>query len=244
MAASSSSWSSPFELTPLPPSILGSPGEVGEAPACLLDDHLHGGEVPLADADRVDGSVDGAFGDEHVRPEVAEAARVPRAPRERRHVVLDRERENGLLDSGDRRDVHGLAVRERTGPALGPPAASKRRRRDDADSHDRVLLERDQRRPHRDPARVVARPVDRVDDPATRARADRALLLTEDRVVGPSSASIRRSSDSTRRSASVTGVRSALVSTVRPERKRGSEIASAASASRSASSRSGLTPRP
>ena len=37
------------------------------------------------------------------------------------------------------------------------------------DTTTRVLLERDQRRPHRDPPRVVARPVDRVDDPAARA---------------------------------------------------------------------------
>ena len=72
-----------------------------------------------------------------------------------------------------------------TDPALGRPAASKRRCRDDSDAYDRVLLERDQRRPHRDSPRVVACPVDRVDDPATCACADRAFLLTEHRVVGP-----------------------------------------------------------
>ena len=46
-----------------------------------------------------------------------------------------------------------------------------------------VLSSAIERRPHRDAARVVPRPVDRVDDPATRARADHAVLFAEDRVV-------------------------------------------------------------
>ena len=182
---SSSSCSSPFELTPLLPSILWSPAKSEKRPPASSTITCTAARshslTPIAST----AAVDGAFGDEHVRPEIAEAAGVPRASRERRHVVLDRERENCLLDGGDRRDVHRFAVRECTRPALGPPTASKRRSGDDADSHDRVLLEGDQRRPHRDPPRVVARPVDRVDDPATRAGADRASLLTEDGVVRP-----------------------------------------------------------
>ena len=58
----------------------------------------------------------------------------------------------------------------------------ERRRRDDAEHDVPVLLERDQRRPHGNPARVVPRPVDRVDDPPAPSRAGRALLLAEDRV--------------------------------------------------------------
>ena len=46
---------------------------VGEAAAGLLDDHLHGGQVPQRH-DGVEPDVDSALGHEHVRPEVAEGA--------------------------------------------------------------------------------------------------------------------------------------------------------------------------
>ena len=122
-----------------------------------------------------------------------------------------------------------------------PTSAAERGRRHHSELHDAVLLERDQRRPDRDPAGVVPRAVDRVEDPATRAGACSALLLSEDRVVGALLREDPAELDPVARSASVTGVRSGLISTASPERKRGSEIASAASASRRASSRSGLT---
>ncbi len=46
---------------------------VGERATGLLDDHPDRGHVVDRDADRVDRHVDGALGDEHVLPEVAEA---------------------------------------------------------------------------------------------------------------------------------------------------------------------------
>src|SRR5688572_27090020 len=56
---------------------------IGEGPARLLDDHLHGGEVVGLDADGVDGDVDRALGDEAVLPEVAEPARPTRRAEQR-----------------------------------------------------------------------------------------------------------------------------------------------------------------
>ena len=47
---------------------------VGERAAGLLDDDHHRGEVVRLQADGVDREVDRALGDEHVLPEVAEAA--------------------------------------------------------------------------------------------------------------------------------------------------------------------------
>ena len=128
----------------------------------------------------------------------------------------------------------------------GAPSRSAHQRRPSAGAEPAqlaVLLERNERRPHRHPARVVSRAVDGVDDPAPGARPARALLLTENRVVRAARGrGAACSSASTARSASVTGVRSGFVSTATPVRKRGSEIASAASASARASSRSGLMP--
>ena len=60
--------------------------------------------------------------------------------------------------------------RERAAAAHGPPAPAERGGRDDADA----VGEGDQRRPDRDPARVVPGPVDRVEDPAARV-VDRPL---------------------------------------------------------------------
>ena len=108
--------------------------EVGEPPAGLLDDHLNGGEIPFAHAEGVDRPVDGAFGDEHVRPEVPETANVPGAPREIRHAVLVGEAQHGVLDDHDRRHGDALAVRERALASFGPPAAAEGRSRDDAEA--------------------------------------------------------------------------------------------------------------
>ena len=65
-----------------------------------------------------------------------------------------------------------------TKPDLTPVTEADREVEHDA----AVLLERDQGRPDGNAARVVPRPVDRVDDPPSPARAGRALLLAEDRV--------------------------------------------------------------
>ncbi len=115
------------------------------------------------------------------------------------------------------RPVGQPVAHERAGALGRPPAAPQRRRGHHADRHLVPLLEGQQRRPHRDPAHVVLGPVDRVDDPAPPALGcfGRAVLLAHDRVAGRATASRSRRVRSTAVSASVTGVRSGLVSTTR-----------------------------
>jgi hypothetical protein len=60
-----------------------------------------------------------------------------------------------------------------------PPALAQRRRGRDPERRAAVPLERDQRRPDRDPADEVPRAVDRVDDPARVGLAAAALLAEE-----------------------------------------------------------------
>jgi hypothetical protein len=103
---------------------------------------------------------------------------VPRTRSERRRLQ-SADQDRRVLDAFDVRDVDLLAVRVRTVAAFGPPAPPECGRRDDGDA----LGEHDHRRPHGDPARVVASAVDRVEDPAARVFA--ALLLAEDRLTRP-----------------------------------------------------------
>ena len=111
--------------------------EVRERAAGLLDDRLHRGEIPRRDADRVDGAVDRALGDEHVPPEVAVARGCARpASASAGQRLLEREGQHRVLDPVDRRHVHLVAVDVRTAAALRPPAAVQRRRADDAELHD------------------------------------------------------------------------------------------------------------
>ena len=156
--------------------------EVGERPTGLLDDHLDGGQVPYRHADRVDRPVDRALGHEHVAPEVPVPAGVPGAPGEAGDGLLEGEAEHGVLRMPHGRDVDTVAAGVRAAAALRPPAAVERRCRDDAEDDAAVLLERDEGGPDGDPARVVPRAVDRVDDPAPPSGARRALLLAEDRI--------------------------------------------------------------
>ena len=197
-----------------------------------------GARVPDCEPKGVDGDLRRALGDEHVGPEVAEAAEVPRTPGALRHGPVERVEERRVLEALDRRDVDPLSVRVRSPAALRPPAPAERGRRDDRD----LVVEGDQGRPDRDPARVVPRPVDRVDDPAASPR--RPPPRRARPRPGARARSVRRSVDSTRRSASETGVRSGFVSTWRSAaRKRAIEIASASSARERANSRSELTLR-
>ena len=79
------------------------------------------------------------------------------------------------------RDADRRAVEERAAAARRPPALPERGRRDDADDDLAVALERDQRRPDRQPARVLLRAVDRVEPPADVRLLD-AELLAGDRL--------------------------------------------------------------
>ena len=150
-APSSSSWMQAVRRDGASPVDPRDALDVGESAAGLLDDDLHRGEIPLADADRVDGTVDAPFRDEHVRPEVTESPCVPGALDDRRQLVLECEREHGVLDMGDARNLDRETVRERTRPPLRPPALTQRRRGHDAELDDTVGLESDERRPDRDP---------------------------------------------------------------------------------------------
>ena len=199
----------------------------------LLDDHLDGGQVPLPQARGVHGSVDGAFGDQHVRPEVPEPARVPGAASKRGHPVFEGQAEDGVLD------LEIVDTRAGSPPAYAPEPRSAHQRRPSAGAETTPRRTASNSSSATKVAqigmpRVVPGPVDRVQKPAPIAARGCSCSSPRTLSAGRSAASIRRSSLSTARSASVTGVRSALISIARPDRKRGSEIASAASASPSA----------
>src|SRR5205085_7089008 len=83
-------------------------------------------------------------------------------PRERARA---RVAERRVLDPTDPGDADRASVREGAAAAGRPPAVAERRRGGDGDREVAVPLERDQRRPDRDPAHVVPRAVDRVDYP-------------------------------------------------------------------------------
>ena len=130
----------------------------------------------------LDAEIDGALGEQHVLPEVAEAARRPRALREAEEagpVAAQRGvREDSVFDAGDAGDAQRAPVREGALAAGRPPPLPERRRRHDRDAS----FERDQRGEERDPADVVLRRVDRVDHPVALLA---ALLLAEHRLARP-----------------------------------------------------------
>ena len=175
----------------------------------------------------------GALGDEHVGPEVAEPARAPAAcaraassassraePSQSSSPEMHSWASPSVAHAGhaqrSRASAESRRRRTRRRPRTAHQRRRERRRRDDPEDELAVLLERDQRRPHGDPAHVVLGAVDRVDDPPPRAA--RALSSRRTPRRAPSrraaaAASRSRSARSTSRSASVTGVRSGLVST-------------------------------
>ena len=168
----------------MPPSTRVSPAASVNRPPASSTIGWIAARSQIFDPHGVHGAVDRAFCDQHVGPEVAVAPRVPGVPRERRDRLLEREREHGILDLAYCRDADAIVVDPGPSSPLGVPAAMERRRRDDTEQDLPVLLQRDQGRPHRDPPRVVARAVDRVDDPASAAACRGAELLPEQPVVG------------------------------------------------------------
>ena len=103
--------------------------------------------------------------------------------------------ELGHLRHPDLAGVHERLAGERAAVLGRPPAAAERGRRDAAGDDLAGLLERDERRPHRDAADEVGRAVDRIDDPAALVRSggplDLALLLAEHDVAGPGGLELR-----------------------------------------------------
>ncbi len=181
--ASAASCSAPLVASASPPSARARAGAVGEPPARLLDDHLHRGEVPQRHL--------GLAARSPPRPRPPACS--PRSRRTRACASSCRTatssassapaaRHSSISEMHSWASASSLTARRRAGAArpetIGgeraralrrPPAAAQRRRRDDTGDDPLALLERDQRRPHRDPAHVVLGPVDRVDDPPPRA---------------------------------------------------------------------------
>ena len=127
------------------------------------------------------------------RPRPRRRACAPRSRRARGRATrvaragapCSRSRTRAPLPRRGRWPRHARASRSRTPcPPLRPPAARSAGADTTPTWTTPPRLERDQRRPDRDAARVVPGAVDRVDDPAARAGAGGALLLAEDRIVG------------------------------------------------------------
>ena len=104
-----------------------------------------------------------------------------------------RVRQRGVLERADVADV-ALAGREqrlageRAATLARPPPTPDGRCRDDTRDHVVLDHQRDERRPDRDSADEVLGAVDRVDHPAARSPAGRALLLAVERVARTGSA--------------------------------------------------------
>ena len=109
-------------------------------------------------------------------------------------------------------------------PTRRPPPTAECRRGHHADDRIAVVEQRDERGPHRHAADVVLRAVDGIDHPLARARR-RSAPNSSPQTASPgrASASRHRSACSTARSASLTGVRSGLVSTCRSTRAESGE---------------------
>src|SRR5205814_1966495 len=98
------------------------------------------------------------FRHQHVLPEIAEAARAAAAAGQGQEALVQAVEEHlRLFQRRDLRDADPLAVAERPLAARGPPAASERRRGDDARGEPAAVLEADERGEDRDAADVVLR---------------------------------------------------------------------------------------
>src|ERR1700704_640227 len=78
--------------------------EVAELPAGLCHDRLDRGVVPQREL-RVDGSIEGALGDEHVLPEIAKTPGMPGQGLEPRQVASMRARDARLAELPNGRDA-------------------------------------------------------------------------------------------------------------------------------------------
>ena len=143
--------------------------QIRESSAGFFDDDLNCGHVPPCHS-RLGRDLDRAFGNEHVDPEVAEAARAAASALQREEAVAEDTvvklgegvvADLRVFESIDRGDVNRLAVAHRALAPRGPPSSMKRGSGDDAD----FAIERDERGEQRNAANVIFRRVDRIDDP-------------------------------------------------------------------------------
>ena len=142
IAARTASWRSPFVAHGAAVVGAGVAVEVGEATACLLDEHEQRREIPDLEPVRLDRDVDRTLGHERVLPEVAEAPAPPAAPGEREELVGESggvERRDAVVGEVrvlDRADAarpgsaHRRGTRRRPGsPTTGARAPGRRRGR-------------------------------------------------------------------------------------------------------------------
>ena len=161
---------------------------VGDAAAGLGDDRPQRRGVVRLEADRVDCDVDGAFGDEHVLPEITEAPRTVGIAAEVDHALVAADR----LPAGVRCRAHLCFVERRNGTdtqrsatverthadGAVPPRADCRCADDTENGYVVRVEQRDECRPHGNTARVVAGAVDRVEHPRP-ARATTCAAFAE-----------------------------------------------------------------
>ena len=193
--SSTASCTRPFVESALPPSMRASPRRSVNRPPASSTMTCTGGHVPDRDL-RLDRDLDRPFGDEHVRPEVAEAARACAAARQRekahRAAVLVEVAdavvgEMRVFERGDAR--RRASARDAEGVQNAPSPADAHQRRAIAGAETTPATTRpfsssaDERGEDRDAADVVLRAVDRIDDPAPRADAGRAEFLADDAVL-------------------------------------------------------------
>ena len=243
-AATTSSCNNPLVEITSPVSIRASPRtSVHRPPACstttLTAAMSHTASPPTSTAMSIDPSATSMWAQKSPKPRTRQQRRAEREElRVEAHRLerVDRVvREVRVLDARHLRHRHRIAVALRAQPARARPPRAQRGGRDHPGHEVAVDLERDERGPHRDAAGVALGAVDGIDDPAPAAVAPRSVVPNSSPSTaspGRASASRARMISSTARSASVTGVRSGLVSTTRSAaRKRAMVMASAASAS-------------
>ena len=244
-----SSCSTPFDETRLPPCTAASrrPGSRALRPPSTIT--LQRREVPVGQL-RLDHHLGGAAGDEHVAPEVAEAAvpariadRGPHRPRVRgpsSQSSHPARTTNARDDRGRVRDPDRLArSRSSRRPARRGVALAERRSVRHPQDVLAVHHQREQGRPDLDAGREVPRAVDRVDDPAPAPPTLRSRPPRRGRRrPGSARRTASRIISSIARSASVTGLRSAFHVTSGPAEEGQRDLGPPRSASSSANASS------
>ena len=216
-ALSASSCSKPFDASALPPSAR-SARKVGQPPPASSTISFEGPpgptESPRLDATSTAPSASSMYCQKSPKPRGR-----PAPLRQRREALVGsveaRVREHGVLDPLDRATREAI-VRPH---APWPRTAHQRLPSAGAETTRDAVLERDQRREDRNPADVVRRPVDRVEDPALALARVGAELLAEHALAGALVRDPLAERSSTARSASETGVRSGFVSTAGRSRR-------------------------
>src|SRR6266550_7293125 len=160
--------------------------ERSETSTGFFDDDLHSGHIPPCNF-RLDRDLGRPFRNQHVDPEVAEAAGAAAFLHQAEKLFWRSEISDAVVadlrvgESIDLRNADAASVAECAVAARSPPPPIQRRRRDDAD----LAVERNERREDRNAADVISCRVDRIDDPTPGGVTTLAEFLAEDRVIRP-----------------------------------------------------------